>query len=110
MQWRDAFNTGSNDTGGHVAVQQDLPIWLRLNRTGNVFTGYWAMDVNGAPGQWQLLMNDPHTTVMPTTVYVGLALTAHDANPPGLLATAVFDHVSITGTSAPLRAAFRRGA
>jgi hypothetical protein len=45
---------------------------------------------------------------MPTTVYVGLALTAHDANPPGALATAVFDHVTITGNTAPLQPAIAR--
>jgi hypothetical protein len=46
LQWRDAMNAGSGDTGNHVAVQQSIPIWLRLNRTGNVFTGYWAVDTS----------------------------------------------------------------
>jgi hypothetical protein len=110
LQWRDTFNGGSGDTGGHTFVQQSMPIWLRLNRTGNVFTGYWAMDVSGAPGPWQVLPNDPHTpvTAMPNTVYVGLALTAHDGNPPGNLATAVFDHVTITGTTPALQPAIAR--
>lgn len=101
FQWRDNFNGGSGDSrGGGIVPATPMPIWLRLNRTGNVFTGSWAVDNTGAPGTWQVITT--HTTVMPTTVIVGLALTAHDANPPGALATAVFDNVTITGTTTPL--------
>jgi hypothetical protein len=107
FQWRDTFNGGSGDSrAGGIVPAQPMPIWLRLNRTGNVFTGSWANDNNGAPGTWHVITT--HMTVMPTTVFVGLALTAHDANPPGNLATAVFDHVTVTGTTAPLQPAVAR--
>jgi hypothetical protein len=106
MQFRDSDGAQTNDTGNHVGATNATPIWLRLDRQGNTFTGYWAVDNNGTPGPWQLIsQNDPHTTVMPTTVYVGLALTAHSN---GNVATATFDHVTVTGTTARLPAAVAR--
>jgi hypothetical protein len=103
MQWRDTQSGGSNDTGNHTNHIQGLPVWLRLNRTGNVFTGYWAKDNNGVAGTWNQM--GQHTTNMPTTVYVGLALTAHNNSKT---ASATFDHVSVTGTAAPLPATYVR--
>jgi hypothetical protein len=100
MQWRDGYGQGSGDTGNHgtgTTPNVPVPIWLRLDRIGNTFNGYWAFDVNGNPGTWQLI--GTHSTVMPTTVYVGLALTAHSN---GNVATATFDHVQVTGTTSTL--------
>jgi hypothetical protein len=110
MQWRDAPGNGSGDTGNHgtgTTPNVPTPIWLRLVRNGNTFTGYWATDNNGVPNTWQVLLNgDPHTTVMPTTVFVGLGLTAHHN---GQVATATFDHVQVIGdTSAPIPATVAR--
>jgi hypothetical protein len=106
MQFRDSDGGQTSDTGNHVGATNPTPIWLRLDRVGNTFTGYWAVDNNGTPGTWQLIaQNDPHTTAMPATVYVGLALTAHSN---GNVATAVFDHVTVTGTTAPLPPAVAR--
>jgi hypothetical protein len=98
QQWRDTSGTGnpSADTGNHPGgdVGIHIPIWLRLVRVGNNFSGSWAPDVNGNPGTWQLMTT--HTTVMPTTVYVGLALTAHNN---GAVALATFDHVTVSGNT-----------
>jgi hypothetical protein len=101
LQWRDIDGTGnpSGDTGNHSGGNFGLvvPVWLRLVRSGNNFTGFWAGDNNGNPGTWQLI--GTHTTVMPTNVYVGLALTAHNN---GATATATFDHVQVIGNTSPL--------
>jgi hypothetical protein len=100
MQFRDSSGAQTNDTDNHFTATTPnvpTPMWLRLDRVGNTFTGYWAVDNNGTPGPWNLMTT--HTTVMPTTVYVGLALTAHNN---GNLASATFDHVTITGATAPL--------
>jgi hypothetical protein len=104
QQWRDVYNPSSTqygDTGNHPPNNgnfgQPVPIWLRLVRLGNNFSGYWAVDVNGAPGAWNLMTT--HTTVMPTTVFVGLALTAHNN---GAVATATFDHVQVIGATSTL--------
>jgi hypothetical protein len=103
MQFRDADNGQTADSGNHftsTTPNVPTPIWLRLDRVGNTFTGYWAVDNSGTPGVWNLMsQSDPHTTFMPTTVFVGLALTAHSN---GNVATATFDHVTVTGTTAPL--------
>jgi hypothetical protein len=94
QQWRDTAGGASADTGNHMNHIQGAPVWLRLNRTGNVFTGYWAVDNGGGThGPWQQMA--AHTTAMPATVYVGLALTAHNN---AQLATATFDNVTVTGT------------
>ena len=92
MQWRDTANNGTGDTGNHNgSLVVPTPIWLRLDRSGNLFSGYWALDSNGSPGAWNLM--GEHTTAMGSTVYVGLALTAHNN---GQVASANFDNVTIT--------------
>jgi hypothetical protein len=101
MQFRDG--DGTSDSDNHftsTTPNVPTPMWLRLDRVGDTFFGYWAVDNNGTPGTWNLMsQSDPHVTVMPATVYVGLALTAHSN---GNVATATFDHVTVTGTAAPL--------
>jgi hypothetical protein len=103
MQFRDSDGGQTSDTGNHIGPTNPTPVWLMLQRVGNVFTGFWAADNNGMPGPWHLMTT--HTTVMPATVYVGLALTSHSN---GNVATAVFDHVTVAGTTAPLPPAVAR--
>jgi hypothetical protein len=107
MQFRDSDFGQTSDTGNHIGPTNPTPIWLKLVRSGNTFTGYWAPDTTGTlPPDAAFHLMATHTTpVMPTTVYVGLALTSHS---PGNLATATFDHVMITGTTAPLPATVAR--
>jgi len=56
----------------------DSHYWLRLVRSGDVFSGYWASDVGGTPGSWSQ-MGTNITVDMSAQVYVGLAVTAHNA-------------------------------
>jgi hypothetical protein len=98
FQWR-------TDTGGFTSDSetgfgtQAAPVWLRLVRSGNSFTGFWAKDIaNGKKhGPW-IQVDSPVTVNMATTVYVGLALTGQG----GKTNTSTFDNVSITGASGPL--------
>jgi regulation of enolase protein 1 (concanavalin A-like superfamily) len=79
-------------TGGdsiHTGAPGTAPVWLKLERTGATFAGYYSAD--GV--SWALVGTD--TVPMAATVYVGLALTSHDNSQ---LATATFDHVSIGPT------------
>lgn len=62
-------------------------MWLKLIRTGNVFTGYGSSDGS----TWTLL--GTATIAMPTTVYVGLAVSG-----AGYLEPATFDCVTVTPT------------
>jgi hypothetical protein len=104
FQWRTDPNVGTNDSGNHVTSEPPAPIWLRLDRVGNTFLGYWALDVNNGQshGAWNNL-GGPQTVNLGTNVLVGLALTAHNN---GTVANAVFDHVTVTqvSTSAALGA------
>jgi regulation of enolase protein 1 (concanavalin A-like superfamily) len=78
--------TGFNNTTGLVA-----PYWVRLVRSGNTFTA--SRSVNGLSWTPQ---GGAATIAMGTTVYVGLAVTAHNN---GALCTATFDNVTLPGWS-----------
>jgi hypothetical protein len=89
FQRRVATNGLSTNTSGGSGY---APYWVKLTRAGNVFTAYKSTD-----GQtWTLVGSD--TIAMPTTIYVGLAVTSHLA---GTLATGTFDSVAVSGGSAP---------
>jgi len=62
------------------------PVWVKVVRQGNNFTGYYSQD-GASP--------NPQNIVMSQNVYVGLAYTSHNVNAMG---TAVFDNVTTTGT------------
>src|SRR5262249_38942966 len=85
FQWRTTTADFTNGAGAGFGTQA-APLWLRLVRTGNTFTGYWAKDIhNGTkPGQWNQL-GGPVQIDMAGQVYVGLAVTAH--NNSGVLNT-----------------------
>jgi hypothetical protein len=84
--------TVSNHGNGFTAG----PYWLKIERVGDTFSGYYALDVNDAPSAW--LQLDPvgwnQTYSMDTDYYIGLAITSHTNT---ALAEAVFDNVSWLG-------------
>jgi hypothetical protein len=76
-----------------------LPYWVKIEREGNQFTGYYSFD--GI--YWIRQANEtgasdaspnPQTINMPSYVYVGLALSSHAA---GVATTATFSRVEFTG-------------
>jgi hypothetical protein len=88
-QWRASANGGTADHEFQTATQ--MPLWLRLVRSGNVFTGYWATDLGGGMhGPWNQLGSE--SVVMSPDVYVGLAVTSHNN---GRTVMATFDHLQI---------------
>jgi hypothetical protein len=97
FQWRTDTGGFTSDSDNHVTSEPPAPIWVRLDRVGNTFFGYWALDVNNGQshGPWQNL-GGPQTVNMGTNALVGLGLTAHNN---GTTANAVFDHVTVTQTS-----------
>jgi regulation of enolase protein 1 (concanavalin A-like superfamily) len=75
-------------TGGPAMA---APVWLKLVRRGALVSAFWSLD-----GQnWSGIGVD--TVAMQSTIFAGLAVTSHD---PGALATATFDHVSVTSDAA----------
>jgi len=90
----DTDIAATSDTSVATAEQIAItaPYWVKLERdvSGN-FRGYYS--ANGTT--WQTMVWRP-TVTMSSNVYVGLALTSHDA---ALTCEAVFSNVTITGTA-----------
>jgi hypothetical protein len=85
-QWRDTTNGASANsaTAGLVA-----PYWLRVTRTGNVFKEELSPD-----GKTWTQQGTDTTVTMATSVYIGMAVTSHDAT---LTTVAEFSNVSTAG-------------
>ena len=89
FQWRttDGGNPGYAQVTGVTA-----PVWLRLTRSGNQFSGYYSSnDVT-----WTQIGGST-TIAMGTTAYVGMVTCSHDSTQ---VATATFTNVALTGTVA----------
>jgi len=65
------------------------PVWVRLTRSGNTFTGEYSVDGN----TWETLGSA--TIPMLLDVYIGLIVCSHDAN---ATCTAEFSDVTTTGS------------
>jgi len=70
-----------------------LPYWLKLNRSGNVFTMYGSAD-----GVNWVQLGTGQTVTMASSVYVGLAVSNRTTSST---ATGVFDSVSVNSAAAP---------
>jgi hypothetical protein len=94
-------NRPANDSSNCLSVQSSselkLPFWTKLERKGDQFTGYHSVD--GI--KWIRLSSteadaspNPQTIRMPSSIYIGLALTSHAA---GAVTTVSFPGVQTTG-------------
>ncbi len=93
FQARTASNVAAvGDTDVTTPAQTALraPYWIKLERTGNSFSGFYSAD--GVT--WTAMAWNPQTIPMTGNVYVGLALTSHSA---GVLAGTEFSGVKTTG-------------
>jgi hypothetical protein len=97
FKYRDAYDSGPQEEdeddsqAGHNGDRR--PIWLRLVRKGNNFSGFLSDD-----GKTFTLLDGGNGGVhsiadFPKEAYVGLALASHD---DGEYTTAVFDNLTIT--------------
>jgi len=89
FQWRatagaGAANVANGQTGGGSFTS---PVYLRLARLGNLFTGYWSQD-----GVAWTRHQTSQTIAMDAKILVGLAVTSHAA---GTITTAEFAEVLI---------------
>ena len=83
-------------TNGSAVTSGSFPVnypntWLRLNRVGNVFTGFGSYDGSN----WTQL--GTVTIAMPSQIYLGLAVASHNTNQP---TTAQFVNYETTPTNA----------
>ena len=90
--WAFQRRLTTSGTSYHTAGPSGAaPGWVRIVREGNLFSAYSS--ANGT--DWTLAGTD--TISMPSTVYVGLAVTSHTA---AALATATFTSVAVTAPAA----------
>ncbi len=66
------------------------PYWIKIERNGDVFNGFYSAD--GAT--WTPMAWNPQSVPMQASVYIGLAVTSHNA---GNSTTAMFSGVESTG-------------
>jgi len=78
FQARSTTSTAATSDSSVVTPAQTAikaPYWVKLERTGNDFKGYYS--ANGTT--WTPMAWNPQTIAMTGDVYVGLALTSHNA-------------------------------
>jgi uncharacterized repeat protein (TIGR03806 family) len=84
FQRRETADKPSSNTDGPTIT---IPYWVKLVRSGDNFTGYLSADGK----DWQ--RTDSVTISMGKTIYVGLALTAHNNS---ALNSSLFDNVTVS--------------
>jgi regulation of enolase protein 1 (concanavalin A-like superfamily) len=78
FQARAMTSTAATSDSAVVTPDQTAikaPYWVKLERTGNEFKGYYS--ANGTT--WTPMVWNPQTIAMTGDVYVGLAVTSHNA-------------------------------
>ena len=84
FQSRATVAGGSTNKGvGGIKV----PVWLKLNRKGDLFTAYYSAD-----GETWQQVGTPRTIEMTEIVHIGLCLTSHNAD---TIAIAEFDKLTV---------------
>jgi len=85
-----AAAVSDTDVATAEQIAMTAPYWIKLERSGSVFNGYYSAD-----GQnWTAMSWNPQTIAMNGTVYIGLAVTSHNT---AALASAEFSGVATTG-------------
>lgn len=85
--WRTQDGQGAGQTYTGSGNGHNYPYYVRIERKGNLFTTYYSADGEN----W--VQHQQHEINMGSTVYVGLAVSAHPSNPSGVLAK--FDNVRL---------------
>jgi uncharacterized repeat protein (TIGR03806 family) len=86
-QWRPTANQSTHNTDG---ASEKIAYWVRLTRASDTFTGEISVDGKN----WDQV--DRIAVPMNKTVYVGLALSAHNNSE---LNSTLFDNVNVSATS-----------
>lgn len=82
----DGITTTNNIIPGVAA-----PCWVRLVKTGNNFTGYYATDTNGVRGPWIQVGTAATIPTMGISLLRGLAATSHH---DGIVGISTYDQIS----------------
>ncbi|MCX5643640.1 MAG: hypothetical protein NTZ17_02990 [Phycisphaerae bacterium] len=88
------LNTGAATSDTAIATPEQIalqtPVWIKVDRTGNNFSCFYSTD--GV--KWISMSWNPQTITMSGTIYIGLAVTSHNAT---ATAAAQFSNVFTTG-------------
>jgi regulation of enolase protein 1 (concanavalin A-like superfamily) len=84
-------DTSAPATAEQIALK--TPVWIKIERKGSSFNCYYSTD--GV--QWTSMVWNPQTINMGASVYIGLAVTSHNAT---ATTTAEFSNVATTGSVA----------
>ncbi|UCG48891.1 MAG: hypothetical protein JSU94_03735, partial [Phycisphaerales bacterium] len=90
FQHRPTYGANAVYSGGDTSPAVAAPYWVKIVRTGNVFSGFLSPD--GVA--WAEADASPQTVNMTDPVLIGLCVTSHAA---GELRTMTFDNVSYSG-------------
>lgn len=86
--------TADNGTSTNTAVSTSaLPMWFKIERSGDTVTAYWAPDVSGAPGAWVQVGSAATLTNLRADSELGIAASNGSLN---TLADATFDNLTLT--------------
>jgi len=91
-------------TANSAADAVRLPLWIKVERRGDNFTGYYSQDGKSwikqpdTVGTGASRCMNPQQIAMSESVYIGLAVTSHDNKKT---AEARFSHVTTTGNVSP---------
>ena len=94
-QWRSTDGGGSSFANGQAIPT--FPVYVRLVRSGNSFTGFHSPD-----GISWTQLGAAQNIPMGQTIYVGLAVTSHN---DGVLNFSTFDNVQVLGSAAVVASA-----
>ena len=89
FQWREGTNGPTSYTNAGT-TGMTAPYWLRITRTSNVLKAERSAD-----GKTWVQQGTDAAVVLPTTVWIGIAVCSHDVT---LTAVAEVSNVSTTGT------------
>jgi len=89
----------ASDTAGKTKEQETLkpPFWIKLERRGNQFRGFYATDPAGK--DWKATVWGPQTVPMGKAVFIGLAVCSHA---PGALCETRFSSVTVSATGSEI--------
>jgi len=102
VAFQNRVTTSGSSFSAHHDVGLSYPCWVRLVRQGSQITAYYSQNgvnwVQVLPGTGGDASRNPQTILMNANVYIGLALTSHNAN---ATCVAVFSDVKTTGAVSP---------
>ena len=96
LEWmyRSATNSTTTTAFNTAANSNPLPVWLRLTRAGNVFTGECSTDGKTWTKITGTDVTSSATITMPASVYIGMVVCSQSA---GNLAVADFSQIKTSG-------------